>query len=103
MPTAVGFVKAISGTKAMASFIIDDIQYTFSCNIDPNVQPFQSYNAVLTYSDMRDLTAARDWNGQVGSSKVKMNISNGPSIEGSLDMPVSPASVVVGTGVWTQN
>jgi hypothetical protein len=103
MPTAAGFVKATSGTKAIASFSIDDLQYTFSCNIEPNVQPFQSHSAMLTYSDMGDLTAARDWNGQVGSSKVKMNISNGPSIEGSLDMPVSPASVVVGTGVWIQN
>jgi hypothetical protein len=103
MPTAQGYVKSKSGTRVIGNFIIDDFGYTFSGNVNPAVQPFESDNALLTYNSVGQLVASRSWNGQVGPDKVKLHIANGPSIEGQLEMPVSSARAVEGSVTWIHN
>lgn len=104
MPTAPGFVKATSsGTKFVASFIIDDILYNYAGSVNPSVQNFSCNNATLTYTSLGQLTTTRTYEGKIGTSTIKLTLANGPVIEGPLDMPIAPASTVSGNAVWTQN
>lgn len=104
MPSAQGFVKSVAGGNKFTSvFIIDDIQYHFSGFICPAVLPFQSNEAMLEYNSIGQLTNQRDFDGKVGISNVVLTASNGARISGRLEMPISPASRVSGTGMWAQN
>ncbi|KAG8361638.1 hypothetical protein FVEN_g1069 [Fusarium venenatum] len=104
MPSAQGFIKSVAGGNKFASvFIIDDIQYHFQGQFNPAVQDFQSNDATLEYDSPDQLTTYRDLEGKVGTQDVSINLSNGARIRGNLDMPLSPASRVSGSGIWTQN
>ncbi|KAL2213186.1 hypothetical protein CC79DRAFT_1327054 [Sarocladium strictum] len=104
MPSASGFIKGIAGgSKFTATFLIDDIQYHFSGHLSPAVQQFQSNEATLEYTSLGQLVSTRDFEGKVGTQDVIFNAANGPKISGPLNMPISPASRVSGTGVWSQN
>ncbi|EJD41451.1 hypothetical protein AURDEDRAFT_115507 [Auricularia subglabra TFB-10046 SS5] len=103
MPSVTGFIKSVSGTKFVAVFLIDGLNYNFPGNFNPSVQTFESDNATLTYDNTNELTSTREFEGQIGTTSVKITLANGPTIEGTLNMPISPASTVSGTGVWTEN
>lgn len=102
MPTAKGTLKSLNGSKFVAIYIIDEIQYIYSGNITPNVGAFTVNKATLTYDDKDQLTGTRSYTGQVGITKVTFDIRNGPVAAGSLpdDGHVDPASSVVGAGSW---
>lgn len=103
MPSAQGFVKGFAGNKFIATFVIDDIQYHFSGSLNPAVQDFQSNEATLEYSSQGQLVSTRDFDGKVGTQDLTLNAANGPKISGPLNMPISPASRVSGSGTWSQN
>jgi hypothetical protein len=102
MSTAKGFVTSTSHSTFIATFLVNDLQYIYAGNISPSVQSFACNNAILTYTSAEDLVASRGWSGKIGMENVTMNIVNGPSITGPLDMPISPASVANGSGIWNQ-
>ena len=103
MPTVSGFIKTTSGTKFTAVFVIDGLSYNFPGNFNPSIQSFEAANVTLTYGSTNDLTSTREFSGQVGPSNIKVTLANGTIIEGPLNMPISPASTISGSGVWTQN
>ncbi|KAL6914726.1 hypothetical protein FSST1_012486 [Fusarium sambucinum] len=103
MPSAQGFIKSVAaGNKFMSVFIIDDIQYHFSGQLQPAVQSFQSNDATLEYNSIDELTTSRDFQGKVGPMDISINLSNGATIKGNLDMPLNQAALASGTGTWTQ-
>ncbi|KAF9188851.1 hypothetical protein BGZ49_003903, partial [Haplosporangium sp. Z 27] len=101
---APGFVRSVGGgSKFTSTFIIDDIQYHFSGYLNPPVQDFSSFNAMLEYTSEVQLTAQRPFDGEVGTRDILFQIANGPTISGPLDYPIHPASRVSGSGYWAQN
>ncbi|KAI1656982.1 hypothetical protein F4813DRAFT_397225 [Daldinia decipiens] len=105
MPTASGFIKSLSGgSKFTSTFVIDDIQYHFSGNINPTTPEFESNNATLEYTNKQQLTAQRQIEeGKVGTNNISLSLKNGPTIEGILNSPIHPAVRVSGTGTWAQD
>ncbi|KAJ4113924.1 hypothetical protein NW768_011454 [Fusarium equiseti] len=104
MPSAFGFVKSVAGgNKFTSAFVIDDIIYHFSGNLSPALQDFHSNEAILEYNSIAELTSQQDFDGKIGTSDIQLNASNGATIRGPLEMPISPASRVSGSGVWFQN
>ena len=103
MPTARGSISSLNGSKFVATFIIDEIQYIYSGIVNPNPGKFNVSKATLTYDDKDELTGTRSYVGQVGISKVTFNIKNGPVAGGPLpdNGLVDPASTVDGSGTWT--
>ena len=100
MPTARGSISSLNGSKFVATFIIDEIQYIY---VDPNPGKFNVSEATLKYDDKDELTGTHSYTGQVGISKVTFNIKNGPVADGPLPNNglVDPASNVDGLGTWT--
>jgi len=105
LQTAKGFINSVPGASGRfaAGFMINKLLYGFSGNLGSGVPEFASYNATLTYEDQGDLTTTRFFWGTVGRDDISFAVENGPVISGRLNMPVSPASSVVGTGVWAAN
>ncbi|KAF7342221.1 hypothetical protein MVEN_01810000 [Mycena venus] len=103
MPSANGSIVSHNGSKFVATFIIDEIQYVYSGNVNPNPGAFNVTKATLTYDSTADLTGTHSFTGQVGISKVTFNIRNGPVAGGPLpdNGHVDPASTVDGSGTWT--
>ncbi|KAH7303929.1 hypothetical protein B0I35DRAFT_154979 [Stachybotrys elegans] len=101
MPTASGFVKSVAGgSKFNATFLINDIQYHFTGSFNPAVQEFTSNGATLNYENLNQLTATRDFEGRIGAENISFIVTNGPKLQGPLNMPISQASYVSGRGVW---
>ncbi|KHN94783.1 uncharacterized protein MAM_07379 [Metarhizium album ARSEF 1941] len=104
MPVANGFIRTVAGgNKFTSTFIIDDTQYHFSGNFNPPVQEFMSNDARLEYESPEQLTTHQGFDGKIGTSDTLLSIQNGPSITGHLNMPISPASRVCGSGTWSQD
>ncbi|KAF9457789.1 hypothetical protein BDZ94DRAFT_939035 [Collybia nuda] len=103
MPSASGNIISQNGKKFIATFLIDEIQYSFAGSLDPSVQSFNCSNATLTYGSVGDLTTTRAYEGQVGVTKVTFTVANGAKLEGPLNLQISPASTVAGNGTWTSN
>lgn len=103
MSTAKGIINSSKGGKFVAVFIIDEIQYLFSGNINSNPGAFTVSNAILNYTSVAELTGTRTYNGQVGISTVKFAINNGTSISGALPVHnyIDPASTVQGSETWS--
>ena len=102
--TANGWIKsAHSGTKFVAAFTIHEILYNFTGDLSPSVPDFSANVATLKYDNVGELTTTREFSGQVGITHIILNIVNSPVISGTLDLPISPASTVSGSGTWTQN
>ena len=103
MPTAKGNIVSLNGSKFVATFIIDEIQYIFSGNVAPNPGAFNVTKATLNYDSKDLLTGTHSYTGQVGITTVTLKIKNGPAAEGALpdNGQVDPASTVSGSGTWT--
>jgi len=103
MPSAEGFIKATAGGRFSAVFMIAGLRYNFSGAFTSSAPPYECRNAVLSYTDIRTLSSTHNFSGQLGPDTVTLTLDNGPTISGTLDMPISPGSSVSGSGVWTQN
>jgi hypothetical protein len=103
MPSVKGTISSLNGSKFVATFIIDEIQYIYSGNLNPNPGKFSVTKATLNYDDTDQLTGTHSYTGQVGISKVTFNIKNGPVAAGPLpdSGQIDPASTVDGSGTWT--
>lgn len=103
--TAQGRIIGTSGTRFTATFVLpgSGMQVNYLGNFSSSIQPFRSANATLTYDNENQLTATRQFDGQLGINNVKLTLTNGPVISGPLDMPISPPSSVSGSGVWAIN
>jgi hypothetical protein len=101
--TVKGNVSSPNGSRFAATFIIDEIMYTFSGNFSPNTSPFNVAGATLRYTDQNELSGSHHCFGQVGTSKVTIAYDNGLVIEGPLpdNAQFDPASTIEGHGVWT--
>ena len=101
--TAKGNIVSQNGSKFVATFIINEIQYIYAGSIDPNPGKFNVSKASLAYDSTDDLTGTHSYTGQVGITQVKFNIKNGPVASGPLpdDGQVDPASTISGSGTWT--
>lgn len=105
MPSATRLIKGTAGSnKFTSTFIIDDIQYHYSGSFNPAVQEFVCNAATLEYPSVAALTTTRDFSGKVGTQDITIDIQpGGVKITGKLELPISPASRVSGTGTWNQN
>ncbi|KAH9478710.1 hypothetical protein JR316_0009170 [Psilocybe cubensis] len=103
--TAQGSISATSSTRFTATFVLpgSGLQANFAGDFSSSVQTFNSANAVVTYNKESDLTGTREFSGQIGVTNIKLTLTNGVTIQGILDMPISPADSVSGSGVWDQN
>ncbi|KAG5744619.1 hypothetical protein H9Q69_011808 [Fusarium xylarioides] len=103
MSSAQGLIKSSQPGKFAATFNIDGNLYLFSGNVNPPTQPFESSAATLEYNSVEDLAGSQQFTGIIGSrEEVSFTFNDGTAIKGPLDIPVSPASQVSGTGVWAQ-
>ncbi|KAF5227930.1 hypothetical protein FAUST_11448 [Fusarium austroamericanum] len=103
MPTATGTLVRNSATKMILTFIVDDVQFTFVGNMNPAMPPFNANQVTLTYNSVDELSSNASFDGQIGPNNFKLNLSNGVTAKGDLDFPLSPASIVSGSGTWMQN
>ncbi|KAF8894209.1 hypothetical protein CPB84DRAFT_1848547 [Gymnopilus junonius] len=101
--SATGYISANALGRFESTFMIDGLKYNFSGSFASSVPPFECHNAVLTFNDISQLTSTRPFSGRIGPKTVKLDIQNGPNIEGPLNMPLDPGSSISGSGVWTQN
>lgn len=103
MPTVSGFLKvAHTGNKFTASFIIEDIMFTAAGAFTPSVPHFDSQPITLTYDNIIQITAIREFTGTVGVADVKIRFANGPALNGPIDPAVDPPVQVVGRVNWGQ-
>ena len=99
--TAPGRIECADGKNLVATFVIDKVDYPFTATVAPSLQPFSSNNATLTYNAVSDLTAARSYQGRVGTDDFTLTLDNGPVMAGKLNAPgINPASLVSGKGTW---
>jgi len=106
MPVIQGSVQSDKGNRLVAIFIIGGTTYTFSGNFSPYLSSkFISGNATLTYNDTSQLIQtdphSRPFYGVAGQDDITINLPDGVSITGSLPNPISPASNISGSGIWT--
>ena len=98
-----GTFERLSSNRVIAIFIVNGIRKTFSATVSPAMQPFKSLKATLTYGNEDDLTATRSYGGKIGPDTFKLFLDNGLIIEGTLAVPIDPASTVSGIGPWESN
>ncbi|KAF9535161.1 hypothetical protein CPB83DRAFT_843591 [Crepidotus variabilis] len=103
MPTAEGNIRHTSGGRLNATFNVGGINYHFSGAFTSSVQPFNTNNASVTYTDVRALTNTRTFFGRIGPDNIQLTLQNSVSIQGTLDFPIFPGASVSGSGVWGQN
>ncbi|QGI68324.1 hypothetical protein CEK26_012286 [Fusarium fujikuroi] len=97
MSSAQGFIKSSQPGRFTATFSID------AGTISPPTAPFESNFATLQYSSLESLEGSQQITGIIGSrDEVSLTFDDGTSIKGPLNLPVSPASRVEGTGYWSQ-
>ncbi|KAF5646024.1 hypothetical protein F52700_1973 [Fusarium sp. NRRL 52700] len=103
MSSAHGFITSEGSGKFTATFNVDDNVYIFSGNVNPPTQPFKSDSATLEYNSEGSLEGSQQFTGVIGMrNEVSFTFSDGTIIKGPLDIPISPASQVSGTGMWSQ-
>ncbi|KAJ4138792.1 hypothetical protein NW768_002665 [Fusarium equiseti] len=101
MPTTLGTVSSFDGGhKISATFVVDGVQCTFNGSFDPPVGDFNSYDAKLDYSDIKQLTTQREFSGKVSSQSLVIDTNNGAKITTHPDTPISPVSRLSGRGNW---
>lgn len=102
MPSVDGFIVGTNGGHFAAWFVIDEIRFQFAGVFSSPVLPFTSETTTLDYPNLKSLSSTIPFEGRVGPSKVFLNLSNGVTIKGVLDMSLIISSTVSGGGTWTQ-
>ncbi|KAF5310923.1 hypothetical protein D9619_007969 [Psilocybe cf. subviscida] len=102
MPSVDGVIACTTGSHFAAYFIIDKITFRFSGIFSSTVLAFTSETTTLNYPSLKSLSSTMSFEGRVGPSKVFLNLSNGVTIKGVLDMPLIISGNVTGGGTWTQ-
>ncbi|KAF5330329.1 hypothetical protein D9619_005166 [Psilocybe cf. subviscida] len=98
-----GFIRSsTSGARFLGSFIANNQSYLVAGSFSSSVPPFKSSAAQLRFDDAESLSGTKQLDGVVGSDKIKLTIGDGATITGKLDVPIHPASSVVGAAFLTQ-
>ncbi|ESU13927.1 hypothetical protein FGSG_07647 [Fusarium graminearum PH-1] len=98
MYTAPGILTLTGSNRMTLTFIIDDVHFTLTGNINPAMPPFKANQVILTYNNVHELSSTVSFEGQIGPNNFKLNLENGVTAEGYLDFPISPASRISGSG-----
>ncbi|KAH9479057.1 hypothetical protein JR316_0007634 [Psilocybe cubensis] len=101
--TSLGFIRSTGADVFTSSFLVDGVIYHFIGRLSATTKLFTCYNATLTYNSKDDLTATRQVKGFVGPSTISMEIDNGPTISGTLDLPIYPPGDLDGSGIWNMS
>jgi hypothetical protein len=56
--------------------MIDDIPWTATGTLDPDVEPFSGSNVTLTYPDITELSSTLPFNGTIGTKAETLAIAN---------------------------
>lgn len=100
MPTADGgYIQARPNNKAIAVFVINDTQYSYSITFSVSVPPFLSDAATCTYTSISQLTSIHSFEGTFGPDHLRLNLANGLTIEGQLQSQTSPEITICGAGL----
>ena len=103
MSSSIGSIKSTSAYGFSATFTIEDTVFTFSGSLQTSVPAFICNSATLEYNDVQQVTFTRSFEGRVGPTTVSISMTNGPTITGTLDAPISgPGAAFCGTGVWIE-
>ena len=99
MPSARGFIKS-SGEGLVGTFNVNGGARYLSVDVNLPNQLFECSNATLTYNSIGELIDDCSWSGTIGKVTLRMNLGEGVSITGPLDVP-RPSSVRArGSGTW---
>lgn len=100
--TAEGRIMGTLSGRIRATFFlpITGAEINFIGNFLSPKEGFSSSKATIKYNDLRQLTAAREFTGRLSENKIKLNLANGPLIEGVLDIPADFVSRLDGKGIW---
>ncbi|GAP87366.1 hypothetical protein SAMD00023353_2700450 [Rosellinia necatrix] len=85
-----------------AIFTIDGVRYSFTGDLDSAMEYFSSFEATVHYTSAVQLTNQRGFDGKIGTRSISFGFRNGPTINGGLDEPISPAMTVSGSGAWSK-
>ncbi|KAF9535186.1 hypothetical protein CPB83DRAFT_843630 [Crepidotus variabilis] len=102
MPIAEGNIRHTASGRLNASFNVSGSTYHFSGAFVSGIQSFNTNNAKVTYTNVRDLTNTRTFSGNIGPDKINLIFQNGPVVSGDLDFPIYPGASVSGHGSWNQ-
>jgi hypothetical protein len=99
-----GFIRSsTSGARFLGSFIANKQSYLIAGSFSSSVPPFKSSAATLRFDNAESLSGTKPLDGVVGGEKIRLTIGEGATIEGRLDVPIHPASSVVGAAFMTQS
>ncbi|PPR00854.1 hypothetical protein CVT26_012489 [Gymnopilus dilepis] len=99
--SATGYISANALGRFESTFMIRGIKYNFSGSFASSVPPFECHNAILTYSNISQLTSTRPFSGRIGPVNITLRCRNGPSISGPLNMPIDPGSSI--SAYWSRS
>ncbi|KAF5330946.1 hypothetical protein D9619_005176 [Psilocybe cf. subviscida] len=102
--TGTGFIRSsTSGARFLGNFSVNDQSYTLAGSFASSVPPFRSSTATLRFDTAESLSGTKELDGVIGSARIKLSIGDNIVIEGQLDIPIHPASSVVGAAFFTQS
>ncbi|KAH7199023.1 uncharacterized protein B0J16DRAFT_315310 [Fusarium flagelliforme] len=100
MPAATGEIKSVGdGSKFVATFVIDDVQFHLQGDLNPPVPSFASRAAILDYNSQGQLSGNGEYQGELSPYDVTFNFASGVKIFGPLNEPGEPGSIS-GSGKW---
>lgn len=103
MSSASGHIRSMnSGSKFIADFAVDDLQYCFIGTLAPSVGDF-SGSATLEYIHEGSLDGSREVSGKLTGSNLSFLVSNGPKIKANAGTPDGQTVEVTGSGNWLVN
>jgi len=100
MPTACGYVRS-SNDRLEGTFNFDGGPRYLSVDVNMPNQSFECSNATLTYSSIEKLVDQCTWTGTIGKINLRMDLGDGVSITGQLDVPQRSSVRARGAGMWT--
>jgi hypothetical protein len=107
-PPVAGSIDSLDGNIFTAVFSIGGVNFTGTGTFEPDVQPFEAPDAILTYPSIKDLSGSIPFIGLVGLSEITLTIGPNPdgthtTIKGQIIPPISQANRVAGEITWKGN
>ena len=100
MPDVHGTIKSSGTGRFIATFLINDIYYTYAATYSGGAVEFSSHDAKLSYKSTDQMKTMQEFEGKIGTDNFSLKIKNGPLIDGKLEKSVDPACNVRGMGQW---
>lgn len=105
MASADGIIKSTTEGRLTASFVIDDITFTFSGSIETDALAFNCNRTRMEYRSLNVLssTSTMVLEGSVAPTHVRLTMERGPRISAVLDAPISTRIFVAGPVEWSRD